>query len=83
MVVVHFCRLCVWVCGCGCGCAASEVRAVLEDPAADSLESTTPSFWLMVAALKKFVVSYRVTAAASPVQGLAHSHVACGDSRLD
>jgi hypothetical protein len=77
----------VCVCGCvgvGVGeCAASEVRAVLEDPAADSLESTTPSFWLMVAALKKFVVSYRVTAAASPVQGLAHSHVACGDSRLD
>lgn len=40
------------------GCtAASEVRAILEDPAADNLDSSTPNFWLLVAALKKFVVS--------------------------
>lgn len=39
-----------------CACSASEVRSILEDPAADSLESSTPKFWLMVAALKKFVV---------------------------
>jgi hypothetical protein len=32
---------------------------VLEDPASESLESTTSSFWLLVAALKKFVVSFR------------------------
>ena len=37
--------------------AASEVRDILEDPASDNLESNTPSFWLLVAALKKFVVS--------------------------
>lgn len=34
---------------------------MLEDAAADSLEATTPSFWLLVAALKKFVVSLRAS----------------------
>lgn len=34
-----------------------EVRAVLDDPMADALEPSTPSFWLLVAALKKFVAN--------------------------
>jgi hypothetical protein len=38
-------------------CAASEVRAILEDPKAQNLEPSTPDFWLLVAALRKFVVS--------------------------
>eukprot|EP00878_Enallax_costatus_P029071 GHUV01031460.1.p3 GENE.GHUV01031460.1~~GHUV01031460.1.p3 ORF type:complete len:113 (+),score=24.84 GHUV01031460.1:420-758(+) len=38
--------------------AASEVRAILEDPKADNLESSTPDFWVMVAALRRFVVSW-------------------------
>lgn len=36
---------------------ASEVRAILEDPQAENLEPSTPDFWLMVAALRRFVVS--------------------------
>lgn len=36
---------------------ASEVRSILEDPAADSLDSSTSNFWLLVAALKRFLVS--------------------------
>lgn len=39
-----------------CCTAAAEVRAILEDPQADSLSPSTPDFWLMVAALRKFVV---------------------------
>eukprot|EP00878_Enallax_costatus_P020102 GHUV01021234.1.p1 GENE.GHUV01021234.1~~GHUV01021234.1.p1 ORF type:complete len:521 (+),score=136.35 GHUV01021234.1:1712-3274(+) len=35
----------------------SEVRAILEDPKADNLESSTPDFWVMVAALRRFVAA--------------------------
>lgn len=35
----------------------SEVRVILEDPKAQNLEPSTPDFWLLVAALRKFVAS--------------------------
>lgn len=51
---VLLCPMCVHV----CGGAASEVRAILDDEAAN-VSPASAEFWIMVAALKAFVVRRR------------------------